>query len=269
MVRSFLTVLVFISSAELMSQSTSDIFEQDLNRAGKSFGREFSDFFRLKQPGYAYFTAPLLFAAASPFDEKVRDFSKSLHGPVQDNMAKVGYYYGRPETSLIFSTVIYTQGLTTGNHINRQIGSHLFQSFAYSAAVVGAGKILLGRKRPYNNDGPYDFWNSSFSNDDVMSHPSGHAAFSFALSTTLAHYSNTPMKIFWYGLAVNTALSRIYDDKHWLSDIAVGAFIGTAFAVMVVHQNDNVYKPGETISGGQLSLSLTSNGVWNFTVFPR
>ena len=269
MVRFIFSVCFFLMAFEGQSQTKSDIFSKDINRAGTSFGNELSAFFRLKQPGYAYFGAPLLFCLATPFDESVRDYSKSWHGPVQDKMASVGYIYGRPETSLIFSSVLYTQGLTTGNDVNRKIGSHIFQSFFYSAAVVGIGKVVFGRKRPYNNDGPYDFWNSSFTNDDVMSHPSGHSAFSFGLSTTLAHYSNTPMKIDWYGLAVNTVLSRIYQDDHWLSDVLVGSFIGTAFSLMVFNQSDNVFQPGETITGGQLSVSLTSSGGWNISVFPK
>lgn len=269
MVRYIFILSCFLISTDGLTQSKSDVFSKDFNRAGSSFGNELSAFFRLKQPGYAYFGAPLLFCLTTPFDETVRNYSKSWHGSVQDKFANVGYIYGRPETPLIFSSVLYTQGLTTGNEINRKIGSHIFQSFFYSAAVVGIGKVVFGRKRPYNNAGPYDFWNSSFTNDDVMSHPSGHSAFSFGLSTTLAHYSNTPMKIFWYTLAVNTTLSRIYQDDHWLSDVVVGAFIGTAFSLMVVNQPDNFFHTNETITGGQFSISLTSDGGWNFSVFPK
>lgn len=247
------------------SQTHSEIFSYDVKAATTTFSKQTKQFFLLNQPGYAYFAAPVLFFLTTPFDEQVREFSQSFRIPYYEIPDKIGYGYGRPETSLLISAALYTQGLTNENNKNRVLGSQVFQSVFYSTAIVGIGKVILGRKRPYTHAGPNNFWNFSFFNDDWMSHPSGHSAISFALSNTLAHYSSAPMKGIWYGLAANTAFSRIYDDDHWFSDVVVGAFIGIAVSNFVLNQTDNYYKQGSSFSGGQVNLIWTGDNSWFVT----
>ena len=52
-------------------------------------------------------------------------------------------------------------------------------------------------------------------------------AVAFAVSTVMADYSdNLFWKSFWYGGAGLVALSRVYHNQHWVSDVFLGGAIG-------------------------------------------
>lgn len=59
-----------------------------------------------------------------------------------------------------------------------------------------------------------------------LSMPSGHTSTMFASASVLAHSYGYKVGIPMYLLATLTGLSRINDDKHWLSDVIAGATIG-------------------------------------------
>jgi membrane-associated phospholipid phosphatase len=95
-------------------------------------------------------------------------------------------------------------------------------------------KFFTGRARPNRNLGPkhYDPFNlgSSF--------PSFTAAEAFAVASTLAdHFPNPVIAVLSYGLAAGASATRIYDDKHWASDVFLGAIIGTIVGKTVVKLN--------------------------------
>jgi membrane-associated phospholipid phosphatase len=74
--------------------------------------------------------------------------------------------------------------------------------------------------------------------NDHLSLPSGHATVAFALSSVIAGlYPRRWWQIFWYALAVITAVSRMYHDQHWLSDVLFSALLGTAVGVWLVNQH--------------------------------
>jgi membrane-associated phospholipid phosphatase len=74
--------------------------------------------------------------------------------------------------------------------------------------------------------------------NDHLSLPSGDATVAFALSAVMAGMiENRLWKIAWYGLAVVTALSRIYHDQHWLSDVLLSTIIGTIVGVWMVNKH--------------------------------
>jgi len=61
--------------------------------------------------------------------------------------------------------------------------------------------------------------------------PSGHTTSAMALSTVISRHANTTaLKILAYVPAGFTMFSRIYQNKHWLSDeipaLAIGYFVG-------------------------------------------
>ncbi len=74
-----------------------------------------------------------------------------------------------------------------------------------------------------------------------QSFPSGHttAAFAVASAMTAAWRREAPRQArvagpVLYALAAGTAWARLHDDKHWLSDVAAGAGLGTLSGLMVV-----------------------------------
>jgi membrane-associated phospholipid phosphatase len=91
------------------------------------------------------------------------------------------------------------------------------------------------------------------------SFPSGHTSTAFAIATVVANvYEKTPyIKPISYGLATLTGLSRINDQKHWASDVFIGAALGyfTSKTLLRLHNNKKgqhftIYPRADSRGGG-------------------
>jgi len=101
------------------------------------------------------------------------------------------------------------------------------QSTLVTGVVVIGLKSALGRARPRDNTGPYDF--AFFGGNHSM--PSGEVATAFAIAQVVAErYKNWPARILAYGAAMTVAAGRIGDDAHWASDVFLGAATGIAIS---------------------------------------
>ena len=72
--------------------------------------------------------------------------------------------------------------------------------------------------------------------DFNASFPSGHAGSAFAVASVFAEtYGEQNPWVPWvvYPIAAGTSLSRIDDDRHWLSDVFLGGAIGYFTGKMV------------------------------------
>ena len=107
---------------------------------------------------------------------------------------------------------------------------------AGSAAIVGIGlfvslKRLSGRKRPCEIE-PHAW--ATILPPDQFSFPSGHTITAFAVAITLGVFYPMllPAVLFF---AVSIATSRILLGMHFLSDVVVGALLGTGLALSSYH----------------------------------
>jgi membrane-associated phospholipid phosphatase len=94
-----------------------------------------------------------------------------------------------------------------------------------------------------------------------QSFPSGHALVTFSLAAALAEEARTPwVTVLAYGGAAAVGWSRIYDDKHWTSDVAAGALIGIVAgrgAVRLLHRGrDDGDPPSVAVGPGMVAVRI-------------
>jgi undecaprenyl-diphosphatase len=103
---------------------------------------------------------------------------------------------------------------------------------AGSAALVGIGvfkslKKLSGRRRPCELE-PH-CW-AKLLPPDQFSFPSGHTITAFAVSVSLSEFYPALLPALLF-CALSVAVSRILLGMHFLSDVVVGAILGTGLAL--------------------------------------
>lgn len=115
-----------------------------------------------------------------------------------------------------------------------------------TAALVGTAKLAFSRERPFGRLCGSELDANSpgcTEHDRYVSYFSGHASFTFAsASATCVHHHHFPL---WgevspwvpcatgYVLAATTGALRIAADRHYVSDVLTGAFVGTAVGLVV------------------------------------
>jgi len=234
----------------------------------ESIGDKFvADAVTVFHDGVAYFTTPFridrkdalnLFrfgiatTATIAADQEAANSMRTLsHTKTLDAFMDVGHAYGDTKFALIFPAGLYIGGLVSGNDDVRVTGRQVFQALLYSSIVTQSLKWIIGRSRPDVNDGPFEARLFDFGepiDDRMFSMPSGHATVAFAVSSVLAQkIENTYASIALYGLATTTAISRLYNNRHWLSDVFVAAVIGTASGVFVTNRHENQSDTGSQI----------------------
>ena len=108
-------------------------------------------------------------------------------------------------------------------------------------------KGLTGRQRPFFADGedhwsgPVGFWKRFDKGEAAryVSFPSGHTANAFALATVVAmQYRDEPwVPVLAYTVAASVGFSRMALDRHWASDVLVGAVVGHLVSRVVVRNH--------------------------------
>lgn len=204
-------------------------------------------------------------ALLMPLDSSGRRIALSAsRDNLTSNIMTAGRHYGDLFVAAPVVGVTYLGGLIFKCDDLRTTGRELIETLALAGATTTILKYVIGRSRPYTNEGPYSFHPLSFDNSH-NSLPSGHTTIAFSISSVLAARIKNPIAtVLLYGAATVTAFSRMYHDQHWLSDTFLGAAIATTTGLWVVHRDEarEFGKPSHSDNGlfitpGVGSLSLT------------
>lgn len=117
---------------------------------------------------------------------------------------------------------------------------------AYALGASVAVRTLAGRSRPREGQGSAQF-SGPGAGSLRSSLPSNHTALAFALATPFARQHDMP----WlYGVAAATALARVQQREHWLSDTVGGALLGYGIgALLSMQQEANPSGPRIRVTG--------------------
>jgi membrane-associated phospholipid phosphatase len=146
--------------------------------------------------------------------------------------------------SFIIGGSLYAYGSLTGHRGVQDLGWHGTEAVLVASGVTGVLKGALGRARPdfVADTRPSDFkFGQGLSNGSRQSFPSGHTTTAFAAAAAVtSEVKRMWPKYTWYvapvmyGGATLVGLSRMYHNRHWASDVALGAGIGTFSGLKVV-----------------------------------
>lgn len=155
-------------------------------------------------------------------------------------------FFGGPGPYLIGGSM-YAVGRVTGVRRAAELGLHGTEAVVVGQVVSGTLKVILGRARPYTSadTNPSNFaFMRGRRGTDFESFPSGHSTSAFAAAAAVSAETATWWpKTRWifgpilYGGAAMVGVSRMYDDKHWASDVIMGAAVGTFAGLKTVRFN--------------------------------
>ncbi len=160
------------------------------------------------------------------------DIDKDIHA-IRDCIIP-DFQYGYDDY-LQYSPAVLTIGLKAAGYESRSSWGRLIVSDAFSfgamAATVYAAKHSIRRLRPDGSE-----WDSF---------PSGHAAKAF-MSATILHkeygWRSPWFSIGGYTVAAVTGVSRIMNNRHWMSDVVAGAAIGIGSVHLGYYLGDLIFK---------------------------
>lgn len=162
-------------------------------------------------------------------DDDVGDAVQSIYEGAFKDALDVADYFGGPKINIPVVALAGGSLLTSNTKLQDAAFTSL-QTLIY-AGLLGYGlKAVFGRERPEWSDNTYAFFSRTgknpFTHDGNSSYPGGHAIASFGIVTPWVVYYPSPFTYALYAIPIGTGLSRIALDKHWATDILVGAFIG-------------------------------------------
>jgi len=175
--------------------------------------------------------------AVMPADKKLTDEFRDA-GPQRSTLlhdgARAFDVLGDPGT-IIITLGAYAIGRAVHSEHLADLGLHVGQSLVLTAGETWLAKGLIGRRRPYLDvSDPDEFaLGHGFAGGAWASLPSGHTAAAFAVAAS----ANEEIRHWWpaapwvvspllYGGATMVGLARIYDARHWSSDVVLGAGLG-------------------------------------------
>lgn len=158
--------------------------------------------------------------------------------------------------------ILYGTGWLTDNKKARYVALKGAEAWVLTGGATLVLKQLFHRQRP--NEGAYPdpyYWLGPYAlTSDNTAFPSGHTSTAWAIAAVVAtSYNNWWIKGLSYGLASLAGISRIHDNKHWASDVFVGALLGWWVGHSLA-KNQSGLQWGASAGSNHLSGSV----VWRF-----
>ena len=188
--------------------------------------------------------------------------------------------------AFIIGASLYTIGRLSKEDRLADLGLHGTEALVVGALTADGMKVVFGRGRPYvkSVDSTFnpDNWQlgRGLRQEQFRSFPSGHTTAGFAAAAAVTNETSRwwPGSQ-WYigpimfGGASMIGLSRMYNNRHWASDVMMGAMVGTFAGNKVVRYYHRV-NPNNRLDKWLLDFSVspvhTEDGLHlSWSVTPR
>ena len=167
--------------------------------------------------------------------------------------------------SVIIGVSMYAACRLSKNVKLADLGLHGTEALIVGQGVAGLIKGVVGRARPLidvSKPNDYQLLRGFRSDDRYRSFPSGHTVAGFAAAAAVTGETSRwwPSSVWYigpamYGGAALVGLSRMYNNRHWASDVITGAAIGTFAGTKVVRYHFT--HPGNRIDRWLLNASAS------------
>jgi membrane-associated phospholipid phosphatase len=188
--------------------------------------------------------------AVHPIDD---DLNGHLAGDFSGKFFRPGKYVGEFPVVLGAAAGTYLFGKARGENRVQHLGMDLVEATLLSEGITQGIKASVRRDRPPREDG---------TRSKGFAFPSGHASVTFAAATVLQQHLGWRAAIPTYTIASYVAMSRLHDNRHFASDVAMGAAEGIIIGRSVTWHGRNFYAtPMLLPKGAGVMVSVDQSGI--------
>ena len=194
-------------------------------------------------------------------DNTVATYFREQGEKVPYGWHKAGWYMGKPQYNYAFTFGVYATGLIFKNEKIRRTGVVIITAATTGGLLQTVLKQVTGRARPGANAGHLTF--DPFSKKEAYhSFPSGHAILSTTVFYALSkQFTNPWVKAGFYTAGLLTPVSRMWDNAHWITDVAVGAGI----SILCVESAEHFLKKNERYAADRVHDPHDKKISWSFS----
>ncbi|TMM57518.1 phosphatase PAP2 family protein [Maribacter algarum] len=159
------------------------------------------------------------------FDKETSQFAIRQKEGIPLFVRDYGNEFGSPQYNYMFTGGFYVVGLLSKNEKLRRTGVLLISSATSAGLLQQLAKSVVGRARPESGK-TKDTFDPFTADKKFHSFPSGHAILAFTNAYAIAKQFRNPwIKAGIYTVGLVPGISRLWDGKHWLTDVALGIAI--------------------------------------------
>lgn len=165
---------------------------------------------------------------------------------------------------MVVMPLLWVAGRLADDRTMAATGLRGMEALAVSLGTVSVVKFVAGRARPLVNVEDPTSWRlgRGLRDGEYRSFPSGHAATAFAVATAVTSElgagkpgTRWAVGVPLYAAAAGAGWSRMYENRHWASDVVAGAAIGTVSGLAVTRWHRT--RPDNTLDRRLLGATVS------------
>ena len=178
-------------------------------------------------------------ALIHPYDGRINRYFMENGGA--NDIFQAGKFIGSTGVLLGAATTTYIVGRAGTKPRVAHLGMDEIEAVLLAEGLAQTTKVIFRRDRPTNPDG---------SREGGFSFPSGHATVTFAAASVLQQHLGYKAGVPTYLLATYVAMSRLQDNRHYASDVMMGAALGVVVGRSVTYHGRNFWAGPVFVPGG-------------------